>query len=78
MVCFNLGWYLQPALCCPPGDDSRKKMGSYLIQSQFQTGVHTTSFFLTASAQVRRRRRTGGGLDWRDGWQEEGWREEEE
>ncbi|PNW81792.1 hypothetical protein CHLRE_06g260450v5 [Chlamydomonas reinhardtii] len=34
-----------------PGDDSRKKMGSYLIQSQFQTGVHTTSFFLTASAQ---------------------------
>ncbi|KAG2492701.1 hypothetical protein HYH03_009114 [Edaphochlamys debaryana] len=34
-----------------PGDDSRKKMGSYLIQSQFQTGIHSTSFFLTASAQ---------------------------
>lgn len=33
------------------GDDSRLKIGSYLIQSQFQTGVHTTSYFLTASAQ---------------------------
>lgn len=34
-----------------PADDSRKKMGSFLIQSQFQTGIHSTSFFLTASAQ---------------------------
>ncbi|GFR42213.1 hypothetical protein Agub_g3104 [Astrephomene gubernaculifera] len=34
-----------------PGDDSRHKMGAYLINSQFQTGIHSTSFFLTASAQ---------------------------
>ncbi|KXZ52146.1 hypothetical protein GPECTOR_10g775 [Gonium pectorale] len=34
-----------------PGDDTRNRMGSYLIQSQFQTGIHSTSFFLTASAQ---------------------------
>lgn len=33
------------------GDESRRKIGSYLIQSQFQTGIHTTSYFLTASAQ---------------------------
>ncbi len=26
-------------------------MGAFLTQSQFQTGVHTTSFILTASAQ---------------------------
>ncbi len=39
---------LAPALAA---DDSRKKMGSFLIQSQFQTGIHSTSFFLTASAQ---------------------------
>ncbi|EFJ52818.1 hypothetical protein VOLCADRAFT_86172 [Volvox carteri f. nagariensis] len=34
-----------------PGDDTRKRMGSYLMQSQFQTGIHSTSYFLTASAQ---------------------------
>ncbi|GIL77807.1 hypothetical protein Vretimale_6661 [Volvox reticuliferus] len=34
-----------------PGDDTRNRMGSYLMQSQFQTGIHSTSYFLTASAQ---------------------------
>lgn len=34
-----------------PGDDSRKRMGSFLTQCQFQTGTHSGSFFLTASAQ---------------------------
>jgi DASS family divalent anion:Na+ symporter len=28
-------------------------MGSYLTQTQFQTGIHSSSLFLTASAQVR-------------------------
>lgn len=34
-----------------PGDDSRKKIGSFLMQSQFQTGIHSGGIFLTASAQ---------------------------
>eukprot|EP00798_Chlamydomonas_sp_ICE-L_P023569 gene23569-9093_t len=33
------------------GEESRKRMGSYLTQSQFQTGIHSSSLFLTASAQ---------------------------
>lgn len=34
-----------------PGDDSRKKIGSFLMQAQFQTGIHSGGLFLTASAQ---------------------------
>ncbi|KAL6754020.1 2-oxoglutarate/malate translocator [Haematococcus lacustris] len=34
-----------------PGDSSRLKMGAFLTQSQFQSGIHSSSLFLTASAQ---------------------------
>ncbi|GAX74927.1 hypothetical protein CEUSTIGMA_g2373.t1 [Chlamydomonas eustigma] len=33
------------------GDESRKKMGAFLTMAQFQTGIHTTSIFVTGSAQ---------------------------
>mmetsp|Transcript_912 Transcript_912/g.1363 ORF Transcript_912/g.1363 Transcript_912/m.1363 type:complete len:565 (+) Transcript_912:100-1794(+) len=34
-----------------PNDPSRLKMGAFLTQAQFQTGIHSSSLFLTASAQ---------------------------
>ncbi|WCJ18780.1 Dicarboxylate transporter 2.1 chloroplastic [Euphorbia peplus] len=34
-----------------PGDDSKKKLGSYLIQSQFQSAGNSSALFLTAAAQ---------------------------
>ncbi|PIA64402.1 hypothetical protein AQUCO_00100112v1 [Aquilegia coerulea] len=34
-----------------PGDPSSKKIGSYLIQSQLQSGGNTSALFLTAAAQ---------------------------
>jgi DASS family divalent anion:Na+ symporter len=33
------------------GDVSQKRMGSFLTHCQFQTGIHSGSIFLTASAQ---------------------------
>lgn len=35
-----------------PNDPSRTKMGAFLTHAQFQTGIHSSSLFLTASAQV--------------------------
>ncbi|RAL39604.1 hypothetical protein DM860_003137 [Cuscuta australis] len=34
-----------------PGDPSAKKLGSYLVQSQFQSSAHSSALFLTAAAQ---------------------------
>ncbi|CAA0806709.1 Dicarboxylate transporter 2.1- chloroplastic [Striga hermonthica] len=34
-----------------PGDPSKKKIGSYLIQSQFQSAGNSSALFLTAAAQ---------------------------
>ncbi|XP_073270120.1 dicarboxylate transporter 2.1, chloroplastic-like [Primulina huaijiensis] len=34
-----------------PGDSSRKKIGSYLVQSQFQSAGNSSALFLTAAAQ---------------------------
>eukprot|EP00197_Chlamydomonas_leiostraca_P013069 CAMPEP_0202870626 /NCGR_PEP_ID=MMETSP1391-20130828/16250_1 /ASSEMBLY_ACC=CAM_ASM_000867 /TAXON_ID=1034604 /ORGANISM="Chlamydomonas leiostraca, Strain SAG 11-49" /LENGTH=530 /DNA_ID=CAMNT_0049551235 /DNA_START=165 /DNA_END=1758 /DNA_ORIENTATION=+ len=34
-----------------PNDPSRQKMGAFLTHAQFQTGIHSSSLFLTASAQ---------------------------
>lgn len=34
-----------------PGDPSAKKLGSYLIQSQFQSACNSSALFLTAAAQ---------------------------
>lgn len=33
------------------GDESRKKMGSFLTQAQFQASIHSSNLFLTAAAQ---------------------------
>lgn len=38
-------------VCCSPGEDSRLKLGAYLVHSQFQTSSHTSALFLTAAAQ---------------------------
>ncbi|KAK0590745.1 hypothetical protein LWI29_031173 [Acer saccharum] len=34
-----------------PGDSSKRKLGSYLIQSQFQSSGNSSALFLTAAAQ---------------------------
>lgn len=34
-----------------PNEPSRMKLGAFLTHAQFQTGIHTSSLFLTASAQ---------------------------
>ncbi|KAK6135456.1 hypothetical protein DH2020_030801 [Rehmannia glutinosa] len=34
-----------------PGDPSKKKLGSYLVQSQFQSAGNSSALFLTAAAQ---------------------------
>ncbi|KAJ8775126.1 hypothetical protein K2173_020130 [Erythroxylum novogranatense] len=34
-----------------PGDPSSKKLGSYLVQSQFQSAANSSALFLTAAAQ---------------------------
>ncbi|XP_042492291.1 dicarboxylate transporter 2, chloroplastic-like [Macadamia integrifolia] len=34
-----------------PGDPSSKKLGSYLVQSQFQSSANSSALFLTAAAQ---------------------------
>uniref|UniRef100_A0A2P2NY51 Uncharacterized protein MANES_10G103900 n=1 Tax=Rhizophora mucronata TaxID=61149 RepID=A0A2P2NY51_RHIMU len=34
-----------------PGDSSSKKLGSYLVQSQFQSAANSSALFLTAAAQ---------------------------
>ena len=33
------------------GDESRKKLGSFLVMSQFQGSVNSSAMFLTAAAQ---------------------------
>ena len=35
----------------PTDDPSSKKLGSFLVQSQFQGSVHSSAMFLTAAAQ---------------------------
>lgn len=35
----------------PEDDSTRRRIGSYLIQSQFQTSAHSSALFLTAAAQ---------------------------
>jgi DASS family divalent anion:Na+ symporter len=34
-----------------PGDDSRKKLGEFLTQAQFQASAHSSNFVPTAAAQ---------------------------
>ncbi|WIA38713.1 hypothetical protein OEZ86_002013 [Tetradesmus obliquus] len=34
-----------------PGDESRKQLGAFLMQAQFQSSVHSSNFVMTAAAQ---------------------------
>ena len=40
-----------PTFCPLPDDASRKKLGAYLVQTQFQGSVNSSAMFLTAAAQ---------------------------
>lgn len=33
------------------GDESRKQLGAFLMQAQFQSSVHSSNFVMTAAAQ---------------------------
>jgi DASS family divalent anion:Na+ symporter len=39
------------AAAAAAGDESRKKLGAYLMQAQFQASVHSSNFVMTAAAQ---------------------------
>lgn len=38
-------------MACCADDESRKKLGAYLVQTQFQGSVNSSAMFLTAAAQ---------------------------